>query len=251
MSHFVFLSRFALLLGVVTLPIAAAAQDAKIFAEVIYTYTDDSAAVFRQIEELYRAKPKYYARTADHLRDQYYFNRTMIFQLRFNESRSVFELRPQLRLDTENKYLYNLAVLHTQANRRYALNQATRDRRYERPTTAGDSLYHVIEPYVKYDWQLHDTTQAVAGYSCRKATYEYTFVDLDDVEKRVHVTAWYAPDLPYPYGPAGYDGLPGLILELTFVLNQARTYRATSVRIDQNSSERVPELGLADRVIER
>ena len=251
MNYFVLLSRLALLLGVVILPIAAAAQDAKIFAEVIYTYTDDSAAIFQRIEELRRDKPKYYARTANHLRDQYYVTRTLEFQLQFDRKRSVFGLRPQLRLDPENARLYDLAVLFTRADRRYALDQATGDRRYERPTTAGDSLYHVIEPYVKYDWQLHDTTQAVAGYSCRKATYEYTFVDLDDVEKRVHVTAWYAPDLPYPYGPAGYDGLPGLILELTFVLNQARTYRATSVRIDQNSSERVPELGLADRVIER
>ena len=251
MSCFVFLSRFALLLGVVTLPIAAAAQDTKMFAEVIYTYTDDSAAVFRQIKELHRAKPKYYARTADHLRDQYYVNRTLVFQLRFHESRSVFELRPQLRLDTENKYLYNLAVLHTKANRRYALDQATRDRRYEESAMESDSLYHVVEAYDKYSWQLHDTTKTVAGYRCRQATYEYTFVDLDGIEKSVHVTAWYAPDLPYPYGPAGYDGLPGLILELTSVMNRGRTYRAASVRIDRNSSERVPALGVPDRVIEQ
>ena len=27
------------------------------------------------------------------------------------------------------------------------------------------------------------------------------------------VTVWYAPSIPLPFGPAGYDGLPGMVLE--------------------------------------
>ena len=33
--------------------------------------------------------------------------------------------------------------------------------------------------------------------------------------KFVHpVIAWYCPEIPYKFGPAGYGGLPGMILEL-------------------------------------
>ena len=31
--------------------------------------------------------------------------------------------------------------------------------------------------------------------------------------KTFTVTVWYAPGIVFPFGPAGYDGLPGLVLE--------------------------------------
>jgi len=33
-------------------------------------------------------------------------------------------------------------------------------------------------------------------------------------KKTIEVVAWFAPEIPYNYGPLGYYGLPGLILEL-------------------------------------
>ncbi|WP_456378499.1 GLPGLI family protein, partial [Lutibacter sp.] len=33
-------------------------------------------------------------------------------------------------------------------------------------------------------------------------------------EKQIPVIAWFAPEIPYPFGPAGYLGLPGLVLEV-------------------------------------
>lgn len=60
------------------------------------------------------------------------------------------------------------------------------------------------------EWYLHDETKEIEGYVCRKAT---AIINLNDIKKG-EITAWFAPDLPFQYGPKGYGGLPGLILGL-------------------------------------
>lgn len=32
-------------------------------------------------------------------------------------------------------------------------------------------------------------------------------------EVTINITVWYTPSIPVSFGPAGYDGLPGLVLE--------------------------------------
>jgi GLPGLI family protein len=34
------------------------------------------------------------------------------------------------------------------------------------------------------------------------------------VNKRKRVFVWYTPEIPLPYGPSLYNGLPGLVLEV-------------------------------------
>ena len=56
-------------------------------------------------------------------------------------------------------------------------------------------------------WTIHNETKTVAGHVCTKAT-------LGDSASEQQVTAWFAQSIPIPSGPAGFDGLPGLICEL-------------------------------------
>ena len=219
-----------------------------VIGAVVYACYPDSAAIFQEREELRAEDEGANARTISHLQDQYYVTRSLRFQLFFTREASLFQLRPQLRLDTDNRFLLNLAILESRGDRRHYLNTSTRTRRYERRDPASDTLYHITQVYEKHPWILSEDTQTIAGYSCRKASYDYTYTDLDDVDKTVHVTAWYAPDLPYSYGPAGFDGLPGLILEVTTRWKRTQTYRATEITFFRNDAPRLPDLAVPDRI---
>lgn len=70
-------------------------------------------------------------------------------------------------------------------------------------TFAGERGFY-SEPIDEIDWEIGDSTKNILGYSCNVATTEY---------HGRKWTAWFAPDLPLPFGPWKLRGLPGLILQ--------------------------------------
>jgi GLPGLI family protein len=70
----------------------------------------------------------------------------------------------------------------------------------------------VSRPY--QTWELHDETKTIGEYLCFKATTSYTITTPQGKLFKRNFTAWYTPQLPYKFGPAGYGNLPGLIIEL-------------------------------------
>ncbi len=63
------------------------------------------------------------------------------------------------------------------------------------------------------NWTLTKDTKKIDKFICYKAT---TVIDLNNSSgaHSLPVTAWYTPGIPLSYGPDGFGGLPGLILEL-------------------------------------
>lgn len=56
------------------------------------------------------------------------------------------------------------------------------------------------------EWRFCDeATDSIMGYDCRKATVEFA---------GRNYTAWFTPEIPLPFGPYKFGGLPGLILKL-------------------------------------
>jgi GLPGLI family protein len=76
----------------------------------------------------------------------------------------------------------------------------------------GKNIYGI--QYSKKDWALTKETKTIDGYVCFKATSVNRITYKDKVFNHP-VIAWYCPEIPYYFGPNGYSGLPGLILELT------------------------------------
>lgn len=72
---------------------------------------------------------------------------------------------------------------------------------------------YLIEKPMETNWVLSGESKEINDILCYKATQTITYNNgLKDFTKVV--TAWYAPSIPYSFGPNGYGGLPGLILEL-------------------------------------
>ncbi|TXE17652.1 GLPGLI family protein [Psychroserpens burtonensis] len=83
----------------------------------------------------------------------------------------------------------------------------------------------------EHEWTLESDTKNIGEYTCFKATMtreveevksgftidkdedSHEKVDKEAPMKTITITAWYTPQIPVSAGPAGYHGLPGLILE--------------------------------------
>lgn len=68
----------------------------------------------------------------------------------------------------------------------------------------------------KLDWQITSESKKIDQYLCLKATYSFNYYSSREKQTNTRVIiAWFAPSLPYSFGPKNFHGLPGLILELT------------------------------------
>jgi len=67
-------------------------------------------------------------------------------------------------------------------------------------------------------WKLHSDTKNIGNYTCFKATLEREIeaVFNNDSKETQTVTAWYTPQIPVSNGPEKFQGLPGLILEISY-----------------------------------
>lgn len=83
---------------------------------------------------------------------------------------------------------------------------------YNEGASLGIGEYIKRKPLSK-NWTLSTETKLIDNYVCYKATIEHIVIYKDKTFKHP-ITAWYCPQIPFSFGPLGYGGLPGLILEL-------------------------------------
>ena len=95
------------------------------------------------------------------------------------------------------------------------------------------NLFFLIE---KLDWNITSETKKIGDYQCYKATAKKVGMDKFGKEKSTPVVAWFAPALPYGFGPIDFNGLPGLIIELQFYKT---VYLATKIVVNKNSKNKI------------
>lgn len=71
------------------------------------------------------------------------------------------------------------------------------------------TTYLIQEENNAIDWEIKNESKEILGYKVYKAVGQV----LVNVNITSEVIAWFAPELPFQFGPAGYSNLPGLILE--------------------------------------
>lgn len=96
-----------------------------------------------------------------------------------------------------------------------------KEQRYSNQTDIMGKQFLIKDAIESRDWTLEKDKKFIGEYECYKATYktEYTTQTVEngevtEVTKERVVTAWYTPQIPISNGPAEYEGLPGLILEI-------------------------------------
>lgn len=78
----------------------------------------------------------------------------------------------------------------------------------------GNRLFLISQKFNQYKWTISKETKIIGNYQCYKATAMYSFYSKRANQSfDVNIIAWFSPQIPLPFGPSGYDGLPGLVLE--------------------------------------
>ncbi|WP_166386209.1 GLPGLI family protein [Polaribacter sp. 11A2H] len=125
----------------------------------------------------------------------------LTFELRVDNNIGIFTMKPLLESESNHKKQlgpgpYDKGVYYNKDKRILQLN-------------AFGELFLITKPKLK--WEIQKETKKIGEFECFKATTEI----IVNTKGRKHlITAWFTTKIPISFGPLGYDGLPGLILEL-------------------------------------
>lgn len=151
-------------------------------------------------------------------------HKQLSFYLLFNQKESRFE--SQNFLDTPKDKFLKFSLGPEGKGAYYN----TKTERLREMDIFGD--YFLIS-YPKLKWILVNETKKIGNYVCYKAT------SIDRIKTRngilnYKITAWYTPEINASFGPIGFSGTPGLILELE--RNNIKYY---ATKITFNSKEKI------------
>ncbi|MDN6342976.1 MAG: GLPGLI family protein [Lactococcus lactis] len=128
------------------------------------------------------------------------------FSLIFNDSISVFYLEKKLFSDNR------AASFAIRESGYYGRIKQQSNNYITEELQESFGKFLVSRPY--HEWELQDETKVIGDYTCFKATTSYNITTPKGKVFKRNFTAWYTPQLPYSFGPAGFGDLPGLIIEL-------------------------------------
>lgn len=146
------------------------------------------------------------------------------FSLIFNKEAAVFFMIDKL-------YSNQVSAMITKVNTNY-FGRIAYHKDYYLEESLEEDFGKFLVKRLYQNWTLHEHTKLIGDNLCFKATTSYKVTNPKGKEVTYNFTAWYAPQLPFKYGPLGYGNLPGLILEL-----QAENYTYGVSKIEFSKDE--------------
>lgn len=133
------------------------------------------------------------------------------YRLDFNNNKSIFILEDFLVNDKEknNFFLKSAKLL---AGEEIYYTDLVNNKVLIQQEFLGDLF--LVEQSLDVDWKMTKETKMIENFRCIKA--ETVVKKGKTYTEDIIVSAWFAPELTIAFGPKGYGGLPGLILELSF-----------------------------------
>lgn len=134
------------------------------------------------------------------------------YSLLFNKEISFFTEIESLDSDENSNKLAGILMKRLGAgNGKYNIDLKKKNILHQR--TLGGDLFLVTSSLDDIQWNLTKESKKIGNYVCFKATTTYKIETVRGTKEKP-VVAWFTPNIPLPFGPAEYGGLPGLILEL-------------------------------------
>jgi GLPGLI family protein len=134
------------------------------------------------------------------------------YSLKFNKSESFFNEVKNMNIENESAISFKLGKMFGETDGTYYTNRIS-GKMYHEKEFEGELL--LVEYQKINDWKLTQEQKKIANYTCYKATKKDSYIGSSGNKIIYEVIAWYTPEIPFPFGPTKYEGLPGLILEVT------------------------------------
>jgi GLPGLI family protein len=131
------------------------------------------------------------------------------FELTFNKKKSSFKHIQQLSTNTDfDNKMENIAKAAFTSSDVYIDYEIKSEIYVKNDGVLVENKYNAAK------WETTTESKVISNYLCYKAILKIPLINRYKENIIQEITAWFAPSLPYSYGPKNYHGLPGLILEL-------------------------------------
>lgn len=175
----------------------------------------------------------------DNIRQIIETGKKQIFELKFNDTFSIFKSKEILESDHTDDSLLELSKIYTTSQTFYV------DLIKKELLIKTNQNDLIKSNTITSGWEITKQTKLIDKYLCYKAEYKKPIIGRDGKEKTILITAWFAPSLNFSFGPKEYSGLPGLILELqekyTTYLARKISIQNENIIIDFPKGKSIPE----------
>lgn len=158
------------------------------------------------------------------------YSKQISYQLIINNHHSLF-IQNEFNMDNSDYSFKKMAGYIGGTNGKFYVNK--KDNIYVNENHFGGEIF-LIEIKVK-KWKITNEFKFIKNFKCYKAISEDIVSNPVGVFKS-KVIAWFCPELPSYFGPAGYFGLPGLILELN---NGKINLSVTKIKMYKQEKEKI------------
>lgn len=157
------------------------------------------------------------------------------FILKATPNESLYKLEKKVSNDGQSQRI--LIMMLSLANSKGVFFSDVKQNFFIEQTNAFSKLYKIISDFHQLQWNISNEKKSISGYQCRKATLEFNVGNENNKAQNREIIAWFATDLNYPFGPLGYRGLPGLIIELNVNWDYGYILKAEKIKVLDNLLE--------------
>jgi GLPGLI family protein len=150
--------------------------------------------------------------------------RTSIWDYSFNDSSSIYKIKPKETLNDNNFFF----IAGENTNELYT-DFSKKARVIRKPIGGEDFILKDTIPHL--NWKIMHDVRQIAGYECRKA--------IAVINDSVTVVAFYSEEILLKGGPEGFTGLPGMILGLA--IPRYKTFLSLTLFLLQKAKEPIPK----------
>lgn len=190
--------------------------------KITYTLSPPTLKQFQDTTGLWEERQKEVLRQYKNIRETAPLIRLTLY---FNPEEAVFQ-RTDKNYDQED-HDFNATLAKAMALGSFYMNTKKNEQIHRYPHAGQTWL--IQKKLDDLNWKITEAKKKITGYSCQKAITRNPSQNYQ--VKKSEITAWFCPEISGPYGPIGYNGLPGVILELTW---NDFTFKAEKADLNNN-----------------